>query len=84
LVNDEAVTFGVLLVVDGVELFVDVVDEELPHAAIPKLAATASAAATPLLFSKCTINLPLLLTRRSQVRDAPGPGTVTLINRVPD
>jgi hypothetical protein len=87
LVNDEAETFGVLLgvePVDGAELFVDVVDEELPHAAIPRLAVTASAATTPLLFSKCTINLPLLLTRRSQVREAPGPGIVTLVNLSPD
>src|ERR1700733_12276110 len=54
LVNDDVEMLGVLVDVD-VEDFVDVVFEELPHAATPKQAVTASAVITALLFSKCTI-----------------------------
>jgi hypothetical protein len=63
LVNDVAEMLGVgAELLDGVELVVVVVEDELPHAATPKTAVTASAVTTALLFSKCTMNLPLLLT----------------------
>jgi hypothetical protein len=64
-VNDAAETVGVVDVELGLELGVDFVvvfEFELPHAATPKSAVTASAPTTALLFSKSTItNLPLLL-----------------------
>jgi hypothetical protein len=59
LVNDVAEILGVLVDVELVELCVDVVDDELPHAATPNNAVTPSAAMTALLFSKRTIDLPL-------------------------
>jgi hypothetical protein len=48
-VDDELDELGVVL------FFVLVVFDELPHAAAPNIAVTASAARTALLFSKCTI-----------------------------
>lgn len=63
--NDEADTLGaaaaelLAAVDDGAAELVDELDDELPHAATPKLAVTASAAKTDLLFSKCTLNLSL-------------------------
>jgi hypothetical protein len=86
LVNDEAEMLGVLELVlgAGVLVVVLVVEDELPQAATPKHAVTASAAITALLFSKCTINLPLILTPgRRGTRSALGGGTrINLASRL--
>jgi hypothetical protein len=63
LVNDETATVGagdellLLLLLLDAPLLLDVVelDDELPHAAMPTVAASTSAALTGLLFSKCTM-----------------------------
>jgi hypothetical protein len=70
LVNDETAMLGVdaellllLLLLDAPLLLdVDELDDELPHAAMPTVAASTSAALTGLLFSKCTMNLLLFLS----------------------
>jgi hypothetical protein len=73
LVNDEAEMLGVLELVlgAGVLVVVLVVEDELPQAATPKHAVTASAAITALLFSKCTITSLSFLLRYAEARGAP-------------
>ncbi len=72
--NADADTLGVpaaaelLAVVDELAAALEDVlelDDELPHAATPRLAVTASAVKTDLLLSKCTLNPSL-----SSVRDS--------------
>jgi hypothetical protein len=69
LVNDEAEMLGVDPDEPVVELELELgleaepeleleLDDELPQAAMPRLALTASAASTALLLSKCTFNSP--------------------------
>jgi len=59
-VNDEVDTVGTAaeLLLAAAELVVELeleLDDELPQAATPRLAVTASAATADLLFSKCTL-----------------------------
>jgi hypothetical protein len=62
-VNDETAMFGageelllLLLLLDAPLLLdVDELDDDEPHAAMPTVAASTSAALTGLLFSKCTM-----------------------------
>jgi hypothetical protein len=67
-VNDETAMLGVaaelllLLLDEPLLLDVDELDDDEPHAAMPTVAASTSAARTGLLFSKCTMNLLLFLS----------------------
>jgi hypothetical protein len=76
LVNDDAEIVGVAVLVElGVLVDFELVPglEELPHAAIPKLAVTASAAITALLLSKYTLSSILSATTLpARVDDAGG------------
>jgi hypothetical protein len=55
-------------------------EDELPHAAIPRPAATASTAMRALLFSKCTI-ISSFLSDHAKLGRGAGPAVSTVMNR---